>query len=138
MYGPRSNEDNSIYYFIKQALNNKKINYEGKADSIREYIHVRDAAKVCLDILDDEYINQHFVITGAQPKKVKNTIKMIAEILNMNEIDVDFEMGENSYHYEFTPYSYNPSVGKKFTLPVHIDFGQGILQLIEQIKNEID
>ena len=137
LYGPRSNENNSIYYFIRKAIQNEKILYAGKANSIREYIHVRDAAKVCLDILEKQYSNQHFVITGSQPKKVKNTIKMIAEIMNINKIDTDFEQEGSSYHYEFTPYSYNPTIGKKFTLPVHIDFGQGILQLIEQIKNEL-
>ena len=138
LYGPRSNKNNSIYYFIKQALQNKKIIYDGKANSIREYIHVRDAAKVCLEIVDQQYSNQHFVITGTQPQKVNNTIKMIAEILKKDELDAEFEQGENNYHYEFTPYSYNPRIGRKFTLPVHIDFGQGIIQLIEQIRNELD
>ena len=138
LYGPRSNNNNSIYYFIKQALQNEKIIYDGKADSIREYIHVRDAAKVCLDILDDQYSDQHFVITGAQPIKVKNTINMIAEILKKEKLKAEFEQEENSYHYMFTPYSYNPRIGKKFTLPVHIDFGQGIIQLIEQIRGELD
>ena len=138
LYGPRSNKNNSIYYFIKQALQNEKIIYDGKADSIREYIHVRDAAKVSLDILDDQYSNQHFVITGTQPIKVKNTINMIAEILKKEKLKAEFEQEGNSYHYEFTPYSYNPSIGKKFTLPVHIDFGQGIIQLIEKIRCELD
>jgi UDP-glucose 4-epimerase len=138
LYGPRSDNKNSIYYFIKQILQNKKINYDGKANSIREYIHVLDAAKVCLDIIDEKYTNQHFVITGAQPKKVKNTIKMIAEILKKEQLNISFEQGNNSHHYEFTPYSYSPKVGRKFTLPVHIDFGQGIIQLVEQITNELE
>ena len=137
LFGPRSNKNNSIYYFIKQALQDKKILYDGKADSIREYIHVRDAAKVCLEIMDEQYSNQHFVITGTQPIKVKNTINMIAEILKKKKLKAEFEQEGNSYHYEFTPYSYNPRIGKKITLPVHIDFGQGIIQLIEQIRDEL-
>jgi len=63
---------------------------------------------------------------------------MIAEILKKEKLKAEFEQEKNSYHYEFTPYSYNPRIARKFTLPVHIDFGQGIIQLIEQIKGELD
>ena len=138
LYGPRSGENNSIYNFIKQALQNEKIIYDGKPESIREYIHVKDAAKICLDILDSQYSNQHFVLTGSQPIKVKNTISMIGEILKKDKLVSEFKADKTSYHYEFTPYSYNPRIGRKFTLPVHIDFGQGIIQLAEQIKSELD
>ena len=108
------------------------------ANSIREYIHVRDAAKICHDILDSKYCNRNFILTGAQPIKVQNTIKMIAEILRKDKLVAKFEQNsDNSSHYEYTPYSYIPRVGEKFTLPVHIDFGQGIIQLIEDVKRDL-
>ena len=58
--------------------------------------------------------------------------------MKKEKLITEFEQEENSSHYTFTPYSYNPRIGKKFTLPVHIDFGQGIIQLVEQIISELD
>ena len=33
-----------------------------------------------------------------------------------------------------TPYNYNPKYGKKMTPNLHIDLGQGLLQMIDQIN----
>jgi UDP-glucose 4-epimerase len=137
LYGPRSTPSNSINSFIRSALQDKVITYDGKADSRREYIHVKDAAQICLEMLDERYSNQHFVLTGNQQLKVKDTIRMIGEILRKDELKAIYNQDANSFHYEFTPYTYNPTTGKKYTLPVHIDFGQGILELIEEVKKEL-
>ena len=47
---------NSIYRFINQALNNKKMVFKGKAGSRREFIHVEDAAESSVKILKPEYV----------------------------------------------------------------------------------
>ncbi len=139
LYGPRANEKNAIFRFVDQALKEKKISYFGSRNSLREYIHVEDAAQCSVEILKPEYANQSIVLTGHQPMTVENLLKMIAEMLG-EDISFEFEHNPNKSHYEVTPYSFNPKVGKKFAPPLHIDLGQGVLKVIEEIyeKNHPD
>ena len=136
LYGPRADKNNAIFRFVKQALTDGKIKYMGTPEALREYIHVEDAAIASVKILNKEYINQHIILTGAQQMKVGKVIKMIEEILE-KEIEIDIVKDPNNSHYEITPYNFTPRMGKKFIAPLHIDLGQGILQLIEQMHLEI-
>ena len=43
--------------------------------------------------------------------------------------------GEYSGHYIRTPYAYQPKLGRKYIPPLHVDLGQGLVQLIEEIKS---
>jgi len=64
--------------------------------------------------------------------KVGSVLKMIAEILK-EDLSFEFERNPNSTHYEITPYSFSPKVGKKLIPPLHMDLGQGILRVIEEV-----
>jgi UDP-glucose 4-epimerase len=33
-----------------------------------------------------------------------------------------------------TPYAYQPKLGRKYTPPLHVDLGQGLLELIADIQ----
>ena len=39
-------------------------------------------------------------------------------------------------HYVRTPYSFEDNLGIKLNIPLSIDFGQGILQMINQLKKD--
>ena len=39
-------------------------------------------------------------------------------------------------HFKMSPYSFNPKMAKKLISNPHIDFGQGILNLIEEIHKK--
>jgi UDP-glucose 4-epimerase len=67
--------------------------------------------------------------------KVLDMLKMLAEILGMQN-EVEFENLEYAGHYIRTPYAYQTKVGRKFIPPMHVDLGQGLLQLISEIKTE--
>lgn len=136
LYGPRSNEGNAIYRFIEQALKNKKISYGGNSETMREYIHVEDAATACLEMLGPEYKNEVVTLTGHQSMRVYDLMHMIKEILN-NEVELEFLDEMHIGHYEITPYSYNPKLAKKYAAPLHIDLGQGLVQLIEHQHKKI-
>jgi len=135
LYGPRADEKNAIYRFVDQAIKEKKISYFGGPESLREYIHVEDAAQCSVEILKPEYANQSIVLTGHQPMTVENLFKMVAEMLD-EKIVFEFEHNPNNTHYEVTPYSFNPKVGKKLAPPLHIDLGQGILKVMEEIYEQ--
>ncbi|PJZ86293.1 NAD-dependent epimerase/dehydratase family protein [Leptospira harrisiae] len=135
LYGPRSDEANGLYRIVKTALETGKITYEGSADSLREYIHVEDAARASVVAMGEEFKNQSVVLTGQEPMKVIELMKMLAEILGRPD-SVSFLEGDQVGHYVRTPYAYQPKLGRKYIPPMHVDLGQGLLQLIEEVKSK--
>jgi UDP-glucose 4-epimerase len=136
LYGPRADESNGVYRLLREAARTGKIRYFGEPDDAREYIHVSDAARLSVDILTPEYANQHLIITGHYPMRASDLFTMFSEILG-REVRVDYTRPENpDMHYRITPYQYHPRVGKKLTSNLYVDFGQGILQVLEQIFQE--
>ena len=135
LYGPKANEDNWIYRILKQALIEKKISRKGDGEELRDYIHVYDAARLSVDVLADEYVDQHVIITGAQQIKVKDLMIMIKEMLN-NKIELEFEPVASNEHYEMTPYTFNPKLAKRIQGSNYVDLGQGILDLISRIYKD--
>ena len=93
---------------IENALTNGKLAYQGHKDSMREYIHVEDAAKASVVALQDEFKNQSVVLTGHEPIKVIDLLKMLGEILNLSNDDIEFVDGDYVGHYVRTPYAYQP------------------------------
>lgn len=136
LYGPRSGIENNLRKIITRALLTGKVSYQGRMGAKREYIHVADAAEASVHLLDERFKNQHIVLTGQESMLVYDLLKMIAEILGIKgEVEISDEL--NSGHYILTPYSYQTSLGKKYTLPLHYDLGQGLLELIHEIQMDI-
>ncbi|MBF0290074.1 MAG: NAD(P)-dependent oxidoreductase [SAR324 cluster bacterium] len=137
LYGQRSDSRNTIHRFVHQALTEKKITYGGSPKALREYIHVEDAARSSVKILEPEYANEHIVLTGHQPMRVGDLLKMIGEMLN-EELKFEFESNPDYAHYEITPYSFNPRVGKKLAATFHVDLGQGVLHIVEELHQKLN
>ena len=137
LYGPRSNETNSIYRIIKKAVVEKKITYKGYANAMREYIHVYDAASAAVNALKDEFSNNAFIITGQEAIKVTDMLKILAEIMNIDENDIKIEDEPDLGHYIRTPYSYSHKTGKKYIPPLHTDLGYGLLEMVKLMNQEI-
>lgn len=137
LYGPRSDNKNGIYRFISSAIKNNTLKFNGSPESIREFIHVEDAAESTLKILNKKFINKHIIITGNQTISINNLFKMICEILSKNKITIKFNKPKEAVHYKLTPYGFNPKFGKKILPDSFIDLGQGLLQIVENIDEEI-
>jgi UDP-glucose 4-epimerase len=136
LYGPRADESNGLYRLLREAARTGKIRYYGEPEDSREYIHVADAARLSADILDAQYANQHLIITGHYPMRARDLFTMFSEILG-REIQVEYARPEiPDGHYRITPYQFHPRVGRKLTSNLYVDFGQGILQVLEQISQE--
>jgi len=129
LYGPRANDFNFINNIIQQALLEQKIDRLGDGNELREYVHVLDAARASVKILDKEFINSNVMITGNKTTRVKDLLNMISEIMG-NNIKINYLIGQNNSHYKITPYSFKPKVAKKFMLSSYHDLGQGILEII--------
>jgi len=132
LYGSRADERNAIYKFIKDAIENSKIVRHGDGEELREYIHVLDAARGSVAVLAEEFRNQHVIITGHQQVKIKELLLMIKEMFG-DKIDVCYLPATDSFHYEITPYSFAPRVGKRLTLRSYLDLGQGVLECIYEL-----
>jgi UDP-glucose 4-epimerase len=136
LYGPRADESNGLYRLLREAARTGKIHYYGEPEDSREYIHVADAARLSADILAPEYANQHLIITGHYPMRARDLFTMFSEILG-RQIQIEYTKPEiPDGHYRITPYHFHPRVGKKLTSNLYVDFGQGILQVLEQISQE--
>ena len=135
LYGPRSDERNSVWRYLNQALSDGQIIVIGTGNERREYIEVRDASSLTVDILDPKYRNSHVIITGHHPIKLSQLMRTIQEILN-SEVEVEYEEGgSDPDHYDLIPYSYMPKLGRKLTSNYYTDIGQGLLELIHGMDN---
>lgn len=136
LYGPRADERNSVYRYIRQALEKGRISCNGTGEETREYINVKVAAKLSVDILEGGFKNEHVIITGHNPMKFRDMLNTIKEILN-NKVEIEYIKPTNSAHYNITPYSFTPKIGRKLVSNLYVDMGQGILESVEEIYREI-
>ena len=136
LYGPRADNTNGLYRIVDSALKSGKIQYKGDIESMREYIHVEDAARASISILDQDFKNDSVILTGQEPMRVLDLLKMLAEIMNIPEDLVEFTDERYNSHYTRTPYAYQPKLGRKYIPPTHVDLGQGLLQIIGEIDSQ--
>lgn len=136
LYGPRADYRNSIYKLIRQALENGKIIYQGTGDEMREFIHVFDAAKSSVKILEPEYENTYITLTGKEKMRYAELLDMLKEILN-NRVEIEIVPSTRKAHYKITPYNFSPKMGLKMDNNPHIDMGQGILQCIAEVFEQV-
>lgn len=136
LYGKRANNFNFIRNCIRQALIEGKIVRHGDGEEIRDYINILDAAKASVDALREEYKNAYLMITGPQTMKVKELLAMIKEIIN-DDIEIEYQSGAFAGHYKITPYSFKPKVAVKITPRDFHDLGQGVLDCIYEIYQEL-
>ena len=137
LYGPRSDSSNGLFRIVQEAVEKGVIRYEGSSEAMREYIHVEDAARASVAALGSEFCNASVVLTGQEAMRVSDLLKMLAEILGVTA-PVEFVEAHHEGHYVRTPYAYQPKLGRKYVPPMHVDLGQGLLQLIGEIQKVED
>ena len=134
LYGPRSDNRNGLFRIVQDALQIGVIRYVGSPEATREYIHVEDAARASVTALGSEFRNASVVLTGQEVMRVSDLLKMLAEILGLPDA-VEFVEADYEGHYVRTPYAYQPKLGLKYVPPMHVDLGQGLLQLINELQD---
>jgi UDP-glucose 4-epimerase len=137
LYGDRANDFNFIRNAIIQALTEKVIVRKGNGEELRDYINISDAAILSVDALDDNYKNNYVMITGDEKITIKDLLSTIREIMN-NNVEIKYLEDETMEgHYNLTPYSFKPNIAKKIKSKSYLDLGQGLLDLIYNINQEI-
>ena len=117
LYGPRAGKENGIFKMIQNALSFGKVPCAGRGEEVREYIHVKDAAALSVQILGDEYRDKHIVLTDLQ---------------------ADYTADNDELHYVITPYTYRPAENYKLVGNLYRDFGQGLTECIRDMKDEAE
>ncbi len=137
LYGERADASNYIYTLLKSAIIDKKIVLKGSGEEAREYIHTIDAARLSVDILEnDSYANEHLILTGMEKLRRKDLFMMIDEMLGHN-VEIEHTEIRHEGHYQVTPYAFHPSTAKKLVANPYIDMGQGIVNCIKSIYEEL-
>ena len=134
VYGLRSDKSNGIKKILDKAISQKKIIYLGNKKAIRKYINVIDAAKGCVEILKDRYKNKCVVLTGKKSIKISELLKFLSKLLNINSKIIYKDEKGNTGHYIKTPSLYKAKKGRGLSLRSSINFHEGLLSLIQNIK----
>ena len=136
LYGLRADKTNGIRKIVEHALKTKAIKYIGHPDSLRQYVHVIDAAFATVDLLQEQGKNRTFVITGNETYAVRDVLHLLAEILDYPVESVEFEKANQNGHYIRTPYNYDSHHCRKYFTNTQVEFGQGILEIIDYLSNQ--
>ena len=137
LYGERANHHNGIYKLLRQAIEKQCIDFQGDGQEVREYIHVRDAARLSVHVLEEEeYVNQHLILTGVEKHCYRELLVMIKEIFN-NSIEVNFTPGSQQGHYRVTPYSFRPCTARKLVANPFVDMGQGLVDCLDEMYRDL-
>lgn len=136
LYGPRAQKWNGIKKFIMRFLNDNLFTHAGTGEERRDYIHVKDAARLSVEALDSKFSSACLTITGVQTLTSKELLTTINEILG-NKINIEFKPENRDLdHYSITPYRFTPRMAQKMIPEVFTDIGQGILEMIEEVYFE--
>ena len=135
LYGTRSNSFNSIRNMLNQALEKKEIIRRGDGEELREYINVKDAAKLSVKVLNKEFANRHLILTGNQSMKIRELLSMVREIFK-DKIEITYKPGDELHHYQVTPFSFQSQIAERLTPNSFIDIGQGLLEVLNELHHE--
>ena len=135
LYGQRSDDTNGVRIIVKNAIVNGEMSYIGSKKTVRNYIHILDAARACVDTLKKKYENKHVIITGKKGIKITIFLKNLSKILNISK-KIKFQNKKIVGHYDITPFTYKFKRGQIFKHKSNLDIYDGILQLINEIRNE--
>ena len=134
LYGPRAQDWNGLRSYVEQIIHEGRLEYPGTGDERREYIHVKDAARLSVDILADKHRNDAITVTGLQVLNSRELIDMIFEIAGKSPAVSFLGSPQSSEHNHMTPYRYTPKQAKKIVPSEYIDLGQGILEVLQEIN----
>ena len=134
VYGLRSDKSNGLRRIIDKAIWQRKIVYLGNKRTVRKYINVLDVAKACTEVLKNSYKNKCVILTGKNPIKINELLKFLAKTLNINSKIIFKDEKASTGHYIKTPNLYKVKKGRGLLLRSRINFHEGLLSLIQNIK----
>lgn len=137
LYGRDANHWNFIYSVCKALLTTGEFTYISSKESVREYIHIFDAARETVRIAQDpEFSNKAVLITGHQRMKIEEFFNMVKEIMG-RDIKIHYTPAGQHRHYVITPYSFEADIPIRVNLLTYVDISEGILDCLREIQKEL-
>ena len=130
VYGERSQSWNGISKFINQIKKNGKVIYQGTGKEVRHYIHVKDAAKLTVELHNKKINENAILILGDKPLTVDQLFDLIFEICGKTKKVKYLNKTNSDDHYGYSPYRFIPENSIKINSNKSIDLGDGILRLL--------
>lgn len=144
IYGRRSDYSSGVAQYLLQALRDRRVVIRGTGEELREYVHVSDVARASVKILEPEFRNQHVVLTGHHPLRLRDLAEMIREIVGV-DVRIEFQPVDPAQqregrtpHYTITPYSFRPQIAKKLVSNHYVDMGQGLMDCLEEMQASLE
>lgn len=137
IYGGGAGKDNSIQNIITNAIKNDRVSHYGTGNEQRSYIHVKDVARMSVDLMGSMYgvfDNNTVVMSGPETIKAVDLANMLAEIMGIKCVEFREEKPLN--YYITTPYTADMGIAIKYAPDRLIDFGEGLLEVINEIKEK--
>lgn len=132
VYGPRQSIKNNISRIIYNAINRKILIYNGAKKSSRKFIHVKDVAKIAMNVISKKFDNKVILIEGKKTIPLVKVLKIIKEKLKINNKLIFENIKKN--HYIKSPYSYFEMKEKKYKFDKFIKLEKGIQEMINYHK----
>lgn len=133
IYGERSGPDNGIRQILEHVIKKRKLIYKGTKNSIRSYIYVKDAVKLCLASISKKYDNQYLTLTGEKKIKAKYLFNLFSKMFKISNKNITFL--KNKGHYDVKPTIFKPRIGK-ILRPTKSDFKKNIIQYSKVIRKK--
>ncbi len=133
LYGDRADKNNGIKKIIVRIAKNKELVYKGSSKASRKYIHAKDAAKICVKVLNKKFNNSCLHITGKKSIRVYKMFKFLSKKLKIKKKQ-KFLNEKNTGHYDINPAPYKLRKGRKLIVKNERNFYKSIFELIEGLK----
>ena len=133
LYGEGSQDWNGIKKYLIESLKNKKILYPGSGKEIRQLIHIFDACKLSVDIMQNsKFNNKSITITGNKSIKSKVILSKIFKASGLTE-KIVYKNLKNSLHYSKSPYTYKPIKEIIIKPKKDMNFELGLKNILKEI-----
>lgn len=105
LYGPRADPDNAIRRLATQAVREGHVDFWGDGTEVREYIHIKDAARLAVDAMGEEFVGQSLHISGNERLTTAELLETMKEMLG-GSLRIAYRDKPFEGRYRLTPYSY--------------------------------
>jgi len=134
LYGSRSYGSSGLSSIISSGIKNRKLIYGGSSSAERKYIHVKDAVKACIKVIQKKYENKYLTIAGKHSIKIKKLMKMLSRYLKIPTSKIKYLNDNSSGHYDVKPTSFIPRIGKYLKIKKERDFKKNLFYAIEDLQ----
>ncbi len=133
IFGERAGPDNGIRQVLENIIFRKKLIYRGTKNSVRRYIYVKDAVKLCYKSISKKFDNKYLILTGKNGIDSNKLLSLFSKLFNIPKKNSIYL--KNKGHYDKKPTPFKPRNGK-YIFPFRSNFKKNILEYVKDLKKQ--